>query len=171
LIDSGDADEAEPLLDEASRVLHDDAERNGKYNLEIARARAQVLLKRNRIADAVREIDALLADIGDPRSVVASKIQYPLLTAAEIHLRSGDLVVAESHARAALTATESVADDAQQSADVGRALLLLGQVRYAKGDAGGARDAFERARTPIANGLGDEHPLARELASWIAKLG
>jgi hypothetical protein len=48
---------------------------------------------------------------------------------------------------------------------------LIGRARHARGDTRGALDAFERARAPIVNGVGDDHPLVRKITTWIAKLG
>jgi len=171
LIRTSNATEAETLLDEAAVVL---ANRFGDYQSQFAdsaRVHAELRMVQRRFDDARREIDALLRDLGYPQSAVAAKVEQALLSATEICLLSGDLDAAESYARAALSAAQDVARDAQQSADVGHALALLGRVRYAKGDLRGALDAFERARKPVANGLGSDHPLARELATWIAKLG
>jgi tetratricopeptide (TPR) repeat protein len=171
LIRGSDAVEAERLLDEASVVL---ASHFGDYRSQIAetsRAHAELRMMQRRFDDARREIEVLLRDLGYPQSGVSSKLEQPLLTAAEICVLAGDADAAETYARAALSTAQDVARDAQQSMDVGRALSLLGRARYAKGDLRGALDAFERARVPIANGLGSDHPLAHELATWIAKLG
>ncbi len=171
LIRMSNATQAEALLDEASVVL---ANHFGDYQsqfVDTARMHAELRMVQRRFDDARREIDSLLRDLGYPQSGIASKIEQPLLSAAEIGLLSGDYDAAEGYARAALSAAQEVARDPQQSADVGRALMLIGRARYAKGDPRGALDAFERARVPIANGLGDGHSVARELATWIAKLG
>jgi len=171
LIRMSNATEAETLLDEASVVF---ASRFGDYRsqyTDTAHAHAELRLVQQRFDEARQEIESLLRDLGYQQQGPAAKLEQPLLTAAEICLQSGDLDAAESYARAALSAAQEIAPDAQRSADVGRAFALIGRARYARGDARGALDAFERARAPIANGLGDDHPLVREIATRIAKLG
>ena len=54
---------------------------------------------------------------------------------------------------------------ADQSADVGEALLGLASVNQAKGDRAAAKDAAKQAVEALANGLGQSHPLTRQAVS------
>jgi eukaryotic-like serine/threonine-protein kinase len=162
--------DAEPLLDEALATLRRDAGDKRVELFDAAHAHAELRLLQNRIDDARREIDSLLATLGYPKSAASLFVEQPLLTATHARLRAGDATAAVSFAEAALAAAQSVARDPTQSANVGRALALLAEARYAKGDIPGARDAFQRARLPLANGLGADHPLAREVAASLARL-
>ena len=171
LIESGDLDEVAPMLDDATSVLRSDDPRNNRYQFEIGRAKSELLLAQGRLDDARRSIADVLAEIGSSHSIPDSRIVQPLLTAAQMDLRAGDTKSAQSHAQAALTAAKNSVLDEHKSVDVGRAFFLLGKADLASGDLSGARDAFASAHAPIANGVGPDHPLTRELAAWSAKAG
>ena len=56
---------------------------------------------------------------------------------------------------------ERKALDAEQSADVGEALLVLGRVQLAGGDKVTAYETLQRAVRCLTNGLGPSHTLTK----------
>jgi hypothetical protein len=96
----------------------------------------------------------------------------PLITAGEWRLDAGDASGADSLARLARTAAAIDSVALSRSAFAGRAELLSARALRARGKAGDARAAAQRAVTALANGYGSQHVWtrsARSLADSLAK--
>lgn len=125
-------------------------------------AHASLLQAEGRTAAAVETIEAELARLAAADIAHLEKRAQAWRTAAEIHLAAGDPQRAATHAQAALESSTRAARDAEGSAHVGHARLLLARARLAVGDTAAARSEAARAATALARGLGAEHPLAAE---------
>lgn len=117
-------------------------------------------------ADAARaRIEGLLADLGYPEIGTSLQLPDALLTSAALELDSRSTERAGTHAREALRLLERKALDAEQSADVGEALLISGRVQLAGGDKAAANETLQRAVRCLTNGLGPAHTLTKSAAA------
>lgn len=76
-----------------------------------------------------------------------------LTCASKVYLAMGDAARATTFARDALATAERIARDPAQSADVGEALLALGQAQQKQGDAS-ASATLARANETLRRSLG-----------------
>jgi tetratricopeptide (TPR) repeat protein len=82
------------------------------------------------------------------------------LALAELEL--GDLAAATGHADQAVAQSRATLGGFVHSAWLGEALVVQAQVRRARGDASGAREALEAALTQLHDTTGDAAPVALE---------
>ncbi len=162
LLIAGRGAEAETYIAEAQRVWLADATAHRDSLADAAHTLAQLALSRGEMSRAQELIDSALEQFEFPTGARPPGVSAALVTAARIYLRSGDLDKAETFAQAALDLSEATARDPQESADVGEALLVVSQVRRARGATGDLRPSLERAQQALTNGLGPEHRLTRE---------
>ena len=95
-----------------------------------------------------------------------SALHYNFRTRFLLPLRSiSGTERAGTHAREALRLLERKALDAEQSADVGEALLISGRVQLAGGDKAAANETLQRAVRCLTNGLGPAHTLTKSAAA------
>ncbi|HUL66728.1 MAG TPA: serine/threonine-protein kinase [Burkholderiaceae bacterium] len=160
---AGRFDEAAAALDSVEQVYRRDPAMNRSFLRGIALARSDLLLREGRGAESRQVADALLAEIGYPDKPVQVPGVAPILRqAAEAALSTGDRVRAGSLAAASLDAAQKSARGADRSADVGRAHLILGQVRFALGDIASGRTELVAAIPGLRNGLGAGHAATLE---------
>jgi serine/threonine-protein kinase len=132
--------------------------------------RSEWLLRRGRIDEARRRLDALLAELGHPGQRSNPMIaRFALPLAAEVALAQSDAPRAQAFAEECLALARSAARDPTQSAEVGRAQLLLGKALAAQGDAASSRADFAAAAQALGQGAGPEHPWTREAAALAAR--
>jgi eukaryotic-like serine/threonine-protein kinase len=168
LLELGRTAEAEEQLVAAEDYLRRDPAGNRERLLELERCRAELALAMALPAEALARINRVLADIETrPEAPVRPAA---LRTAARIEMLAGSPERAEQLAGTALELATAIARDPAQSADVGEALLLLGQARRAGAASSAARDTLERALASLNNGLGPEHRLTREARDALQAL-
>lgn len=163
LISSSELDEAQAELQLAAEIWNRAPTPSADRASELARARAELALKRNELNVARELIDGTLKAPGypgalnpPPPGLVAS-----LIVASQVHLALGDTAKAEALALDAARIATSVARDPKQSADVGEALLAAAQAQRSGKQPARARDTLERAITSLKQGLGEDHPTTR----------
>lgn len=162
--------ESQQLLEKVYAVWSENATANKDRLGDLARTRAEIELAQQRVNEAAKHIHDSLALLGYPAASNALGLTAALTAAARVHVAKGQLPQAEAFARDALRISEGIARDSTQSADVGEAALVLAIVHQAKGDRAAARTRADRALEALGNGLGAEHPLAREAAALQAVL-
>lgn len=132
-----------------------------KENADLLRSakfyRADLALVRGDAERALKEIDAVLAEIGYPTQRVADKLESMVITKARAQLALGDVGSALATARDALALAEAGSPNPDRSAVVGAALFVLAQAQKANGDVDAARASAQRAASALAAGLGPAH--------------
>ena len=153
----GRADAAAAALDAAERMaLANPAEH--RHALRTTRLlRAQWRMAQGNAAQALEDIDRLLAEIGHPRVQLAPQLARALALKSRALLAAGAPVPALAAAREAVAAAERIAIEPQHSADVGDALMALAHAQRADGDAAGARATAQRAAAVLEASLGPRH--------------
>jgi len=132
--------------------------------------RCEWLLRSGRVDEARPCLDGLLAELGRPDERSNPRVaRMALLLAAEAALAQADAPRAERLAEEGMALAKAAARDPLQSADVGHAHLLLGRARAAEGGGAIARAEFGAAVPALRNGVGGEHPWAREAAMLAAR--
>ena len=154
--------EAAAELDHVEAWYRRDPAANLPFLQSIAVTRVELHLRSGRAVEADRMMQSLLAGIGYPDQPFPAVLNPALPLAAEIALTLGDAARAETFAAAAVDVAEKAARDANHSADVGRARLILGKAQAAQGDVAAARLTIAAALPGLTYGLGAEHPLTRE---------
>jgi len=157
--------EAQSSFDAADAYWRTHVEGNERWIAQLTQERARLDLASGH-ADAARtRIEGLLGDLGYPKVDTSLQLPDALLTAAALELDSGGIERARNFAGAALQLLERKALDADQSADVGEALLVLGRVQLAGGDKKAAHETVQRAVRSLTNGLGLTHTLTKSAAA------
>jgi eukaryotic-like serine/threonine-protein kinase len=123
--------------------------------------RAELLLAEGRAEEARQILDAMLPALRAPHSGEGVFLPSALFWSARIALAQKRYTDAAAFATEALRDTERRARDPEKSADVGESWLLLAQARGALNDAGGRREAAQRAVTSLTASLGAENALTR----------
>lgn len=150
--------EAEQSLEDATRLMQRDEEKFRHFLVVAHRLRAEILLAEGRLSESAEEISLALqrhragGDVGPRKADI-------MLTQALVRLAQGEPAHAAESARAAAKLFEENTVDAEQSADVGEALLVLAQAEAALGDVSAARRSLGRAGRALRNGLGADHSL------------
>ena len=168
-IDLGLLGDAQLNIAEAEAEWPQDKVANRKILQDVSRVMAQLQLALHQPVEAKQRMNVLLGELGYPQKTNSPGLIGALPLAAEIDLALNDPAAAETLAAAALAVAENAARDPGQSADVGKALLILGQARLSRGNTRGASEALTRAITSLTQGLGQEHAMTREARSWLAK--
>lgn len=124
--------------------------------------RAELLLAQGHPAQARSQLDPLIVVVRDPKGGLGTYLGPALLLSSRIAIAQGLSNDAETAAKEALNLSEKRARQAEQSADVGEALLVLAKAQRAGNEATGARESAGRAVVALTNSLGADHPLTRE---------
>ncbi len=166
LIDLGRLDEAEALI--ASLPAAKDL--RVYRRITPATVRARLLLARGRPGEAMRTLEAEVAQLKErPVAGTPNALAAALRVAVEAKLALGDAAGALALAMEAVAAAQRSARDPARSADVGAALLQLALAQRAAGDAGAAAVAAQRAAGPLMAGLGPEHKSTRTALALAAR--
>jgi serine/threonine-protein kinase len=124
--------------------------------------RSQWMLAQGHSAGARTRLDPLIAAMRDPDSNIGSYLPTALLLSSRIATAEGRTADAARAATEALDLWQKRARNAESSADVGEALLVLAQAQHAGKDLGAARQSAARALIALNNGLGPDHPMTTE---------
>ena len=161
-IELGQFDEADRLLQEIERAISTSAARSA---VRPAVTRAELLLARGMLPQAVQAIEAELDATRMPVAKDSLGLAAALLVAARIELAMARADSARSYASLALAMSERLARDPSKSAYVGEALLVLARAQGLLGDGSASIQAAKRAALSLENGLGTEHRMTREALS------
>jgi eukaryotic-like serine/threonine-protein kinase len=170
LLRAGRWPQARQALDEIEAAYRVDAVKNRVRLQAIALARTEWQLRTGDPATAQRTLHALLQEVGYPAAQTSWALRGALPLAAELALVQHQPARAETFALAAVNAATKAARDPAQSADVGRAMVLLARARQDAGNIGGAIQALQSAIPPLANGYGSEHAAVHEARTLLATL-
>jgi len=161
----GKLDKVPAELEQAARMANEDPQMYARALLAVHQLRANWLLERKDAAAALAEIDVLLAALEYPRQRGSDRLAAALITRAHAQSMLGRQPEALASAREALSVAESQALKADQSADVGAALMAIAESQRALGDTG-ARASAARAVTALTNSLGPTHSETRMAAAF-----
>lgn len=107
--------------------------------------------------ESLKQVDALLTDIGYPATRTANRLATILTLKARSELALGQTAAALSTAERAVSIAEEMSLDPNRSAWVGGALMALAESRRALGDSPGASASAERAAQVLTAALGPDH--------------
>jgi eukaryotic-like serine/threonine-protein kinase len=169
LVRAGQWPRAKRELDEIETASRLDAIRNKRRLQGIALIRTELQLRTGDAATAQRTLDVLLQEVGYPAQT-SWALRGALPLAAELALVQHQPARAEAFALAGAEVATKEARDPAQSADVGRAMVLVARARQAGGNTGGAIQALQSAIPPLANGYGSEHAAVKEARELLATL-
>lgn len=136
--------------------------------LAVSRVRAQIALLRGEVAQARQIMKAQLEAI-DPPGVRADRnllAKLPIATRAAS--AAGAFDEARRHAEAYLQCALRVARLPEQSAHVGRAWALLGEVQQQQGQPREALASRQRALPILMVSLGEQHPEAKQFQALLS---
>jgi serine/threonine protein kinase len=156
MVHAGQAD-APAALDEVDGAYGHDPVKNAAALHSIAVCRSEWLLSAGEVQAANEIIDSLLKEVGYPAQMSSPVLRAALPAAAKIALARQELSAAEAYASAAAKYARKQARDPNQSADVGRALLLLARTQHASGDDSAAIQSLQQALPALSGGLGPDH--------------
>jgi tetratricopeptide (TPR) repeat protein len=157
----GRLDAAAADIETVERLASDNPGEN-RDPLRAARLiRAEIHLARGQAEAAVGELDAILAEVGYPRTRVANRLATVLTTRARAELRLGRGAAALATAREAAAIAEASALNPERSAHVGAALMMMAEAQRATGDLVNARASAQRAAMALAASLGANHSETR----------
>jgi serine/threonine protein kinase len=157
LVLAGRYADAKPALDDIERAYRVDEVMNRGSLQSIAVCRAEWLLHTGAARAAQRELDRLLMEIGFPAQNSQPVLRTALPLAAEIALALRDWAGAQAYALAGVEYARKVARDATQSADVGRALVVLARAQHEGGQDAAALQTLRQAVPALSAGLGADH--------------
>jgi tetratricopeptide (TPR) repeat protein len=166
-------EEAEKALTEAQSFVSGGLG-NKSLGAEIESWQAELDLARGNLEAARHHVDRSLQLAGYHGPKAERSLARVLLVGAKVALIQGAASTGEQFARDALRIAESIERGPDTSADVGEALLRLGQARLALRAPADAHPLLERAIRCLTNGLAPEHPLtleARALAGTRVRAG
>ena len=170
LVRAGQWPQARQALDEIEAAYRVDVVKNKRGLQGIALARTEWQLRTGNTATAQRTLDALLQEVGYPAVQTSWALRGALPLAADLALVQHQPARAEAFALAAAEFAAKQARDPAQSADVGRAMVLVARTRQAGGNTDGAVQALQSAMAPLANGYGSEHAAVKEARELLATL-
>ncbi len=165
----GQLDDAESTIQETAIALGNGPAIDQHFLGLMDRLRGVLELKRGEPAAALRSAKASLAAMAGGANGKPLDERTSLNLAARAALASGRSAEGERFARQLLGVAEAVARGPDTSADVGEALLLLGQAEIAQGRAAEAQPLLERAARCLTNGLGADHAMTREALALAAR--
>jgi serine/threonine-protein kinase len=168
LLVQGRLTEVDTEIESAKRMAagHEKAMRRPLIRARIVEA--ELLMTRGRLQEARQQVETAvdgLRKTGSNHDVLY--LGSALLTESRIAAAQGRYVDAEAIATEALHLFERRARQAEQSADVGEALLILAQERRAQGDPTGTHRFANRAATCLTAALGPDHPLTQQAAAML----
>jgi serine/threonine-protein kinase len=163
----GDLARCASLLDAAAEKLRGSVPANHSSLAVLDLARARLTLARGTPVAARDELQRCIerferASENSPMHIRA------LALLARTELQLGDAAAAARHAEAAVVRGRDAAKGLAQSAWLGDALLALGAVLRAQGDAPAAQIALQEALAQLRAAVGDDAPAAREAQALLA---
>jgi hypothetical protein len=165
-LQAGRLAEADTALTGLDTVLKADAGQYRGTRAAVVRARAELALQRGDVAVAQRLLEPLLRQLraggGSARERVAA---LPL--AVQVALAAGALDEASADAEAFMVAAQSQARVPEESAHVGRAWVLQGEVLQRQGKVREALVSWQRALPILRVSLGPEHPQVVQLRARV----
>ena len=121
---------------------------------DLLRTRAELAMARGQHEAAREAIDTALSKMSyAPGGDLSPGASAAFVCASKIYLQLGDTAKATEFARQALILAERVARDPSSSADIGEALLALGNAQQVTGDATAAV-TLTRANETLVKSLG-----------------
>lgn len=160
LLGSKQLDAVEEKLDDAERIWRVNETANRDRLGDLLRTRAELAMARGNYTAAREHIEAALGKMSyAPDQDLSPGASAALTTASKVYLQLGDVTKANESAREALALAERVARDPTASADIGDALLALGNAQQAQRDPAAAA-TLARANETLrkALGAGPAHP-------------
>ena len=154
----GDYADADRSLDQAHTILSNGGATLAPQLAAVRLARAENLYAQDKLNDALRELEPLLAEWGYPESLHSPGTQFGLKLRAQIALDTGDLEAANHYVDDQLKAAIEKSIDPARSADVGRAYYLRANIRERNGARHLAAEDLRVAVVALENGLGNNHP-------------
>lgn len=165
----GKLDECAQRLHRAGELLHRQLHENnpmwGTFEVELAEldiARGQPDSARSHLHNALAIFQA--GSDRNPNALRALALQ------AELELRAKDIGAANVDATALLSKARDFLDGFHESAWLGRALLVQGEVLAAQGNRDTARSTLTEAQTMLHETIGDAAPWTRQADAALAKL-
>jgi hypothetical protein len=153
------ADAAADMASIESLSASNETALRGRMSL-LAVARARFMAAQGRLDDAARLIEELVATL-QTHPEGTDQLPGVLKVNADIALAQHRFPVAADLAQRSLALYKARARDADHSADVGEAALLVAQARTALHDVQGSREAARQAAVSLAYGLGEDNPLTQ----------
>ena len=161
---------AEAALAEASAALPAGATNAGDLVLAIDRLRAQLALQRGDVPTARALMQAQLEQLGYAQAKPRAGLLTTLPIAARVALAADAVAEARALSDAALLRATAAARLPEQSARVGRAWWLLGDVQQRQGLRREARTSWQRALPILVAALGAQHPQTQELQALLGAM-
>ncbi len=168
LIRAGRDEEGKAQLDAIEAVYRRDPVRNEGFLWSVAVSRAELLLHTGQAAAAQQVLQTLFKQIDYPAQTTSWVLRVALPVAAETALALQDPAGAKAYASAAVTLARQAARDVNQSADVGRSMVLLARAEHAQSEDAAAVQTVRSALPALSGGLGPGHAevmQARNLAA------
>ena len=167
-LQAGRLSEAEAALTGLDAELPVDAGQFRGTRLGIVRTRVELALERGDVAAAQHLLAPSLAQLS--AGAVSPREQAALLPiAAQVALAAGALGQAAAHAEAFMQSAERIARRPDQSAHVGRAWRLLGDVQQRQDLPRQALASWRRALPILVATLGVQHPQVLALQARLAQ--
>ncbi len=154
-----------PDVEQAESLARTSAQSNAAALAAAQLIRAQLMVAVGDAAAAHAAIESLLAQSGYPRQRTDVRLPAALILRARTEGSLGRWAEALQSAREALAVSEEHALSAEQSADVGAALMELARAQRALGDTA-ARLSAKHAAVILARSLGADHPETRAAAEF-----
>ena len=161
-------DEADVALNGLDAALPADVGKFSALRAGIARTRAELALQRGDVATAQRQLEPSFQRLGPGGGSARDRVTLlPLATG--VALAAGALDLAKAHAESFMQAALSQARLPEQSANVGQAWQLLGDVQQRQGLKREALASRQRALPILVAALGPEHPETKQLQALLAR--
>jgi tetratricopeptide (TPR) repeat protein len=170
LVHAGRRAEAKAALDEIEQDYRVDPIKNAASLQLLTVCRGDWQLSGGDVAGARATIEDLLRQVGYPGQTSLPMLRSALPAAAKVALADHDAAAAQAYARAALAYARKEARDPNQSADYGRALVLLAQAQQARGNEAAAAQTLTQALPALSGGLGADHPEVADARTRLATL-
>ena len=167
---AGHLAKADEVLNGCEATLAGNAVRQLSQGAGIARTRAEWLLASGDAVAAHAALQKLAAQVPAAAAPAHDRDRVshlPAVVAAALAV--GDVTEARRQAENYFASAERVARVPEQSAHVGRALALLGQVQQRQGQPREALASLERALPILLVALGAEHPETKKVQALLAQ--
>ena len=166
---AGQLVKTDEVLKGCEATLAGNVARQLSQGARIALARAEWLLARGNAVAAHAALQKLAAQVPDAPAPAHDRDRVshlPAVVAAALAV--GEVAEARRRAESYLASAERVARLPEQSAHVGRAWALLGEVQQRQGQPGEALASRQRALPILQAALGAEHPETKALQAWLS---
>jgi tetratricopeptide (TPR) repeat protein len=157
LVRAGQNAEAGAALDEVEKYYAEHAVRFAMELNTIETCRAERGLGLGDFAGAKSRLDSLFKSMNYPAEASSPVLRTALPLAARVALARKDYAAAITYASAGADYAKKVARDPNQSADLGRALVLLATAQHQSGQSAAALETLRHAISSLSGGLGADH--------------